>query len=68
MGALVSLGMQAMKKADAEEAPAMKSMKAMFVIEHFDLSDMADGAALHLRSKLDALRILDKKCVTSLLC
>ena len=29
VGALVSLGMQAMKKADAEEAPAMKSMKAM---------------------------------------
>ena len=28
-GALVTLGMQAMKKADAEEAPAMKSMKAM---------------------------------------
>ena len=28
-GALVARGMQAMKKADAEEAPAMKSMKAM---------------------------------------
>ena len=47
---------------------AMKAMKAMFVIEHFDRSDMADGAALHLRPKLDALRTLGMKCVTSLLC
>ena len=52
----------------AKAKPAMKVMKAMSGIEHFERSDIADGAALHLRSKLDALRILGMKCVTGPLC